>query len=108
MEVLEAIRTRRSIRQFQARPVAKNLVENLLRAGMSAPSARNSRPWHFVLITDRQLLAQAPAVNPNAEMATGAKYLLFTIGQNSGHYCTPNAAYDRIAGITPSKCSRRT
>lgn len=36
-----------------------------------------------------------------------AKYLLFTIGQNSGHYCSPNATYDKIVGIDPSKCSRR-
>jgi alpha-L-fucosidase len=48
-------------------------------------------------------------VNGFAEQlaSTGAKYLLFTIGQNSGHYCSPNATYDRIVGITPSKCSRR-
>ena len=39
--------------------------------------------------------------------STGAKYLLFTIGQNSGHYSAPNATYDKIVGITPSKCSRR-
>ena len=39
--------------------------------------------------------------------STGAGYLLFTIGQNSGHYCAPNATYDRIVGIQPSKCSRR-
>ena len=37
----------------------------------------------------------------------GAKYLLFTIGQNSGHYCAPNPTYDRFVGISPSKCSRR-
>lgn len=39
--------------------------------------------------------------------STGAKYLLFTIGQNSGHFCAPNATYDKIVGIRPSKCSRR-
>ena len=39
--------------------------------------------------------------------SVGAKYLLFTIGQNSGHYCSPNATYDKIVGIAPSKCSRR-
>jgi hypothetical protein len=39
--------------------------------------------------------------------STGAKYLLFTIGQNSGHFCSPNATYDKIVGIAPSKCSRR-
>lgn len=37
----------------------------------------------------------------------GAGYLLFTIGQGSGHYCAPNDTYDRIAGVKPSKCSRR-
>ena len=39
--------------------------------------------------------------------STGAKYLLFTIGQNSGHYLRPNATYDRFVGIKPGKCSRR-
>lgn len=39
--------------------------------------------------------------------STGAGYVLFTIGQNSGHFCAPNATYDRLVGIVPSKCSRR-
>jgi len=39
--------------------------------------------------------------------STGAKYFVITLGQNSGHYCSPNATYDRIVGIRPSKCSRR-
>jgi alpha-L-fucosidase len=39
--------------------------------------------------------------------ATGARYQIFTIGQNSGFYCSPNATYDRIVGISPSHCSRR-
>lgn len=38
---------------------------------------------------------------------SGAAYYVVTLGQNSGHYCSPNAAYDRISGIRPSKCSRR-
>ncbi len=37
----------------------------------------------------------------------GAGYLLFTLGQNSGHYCSPNAKYDEFTGIAPSKLSRR-
>jgi len=39
--------------------------------------------------------------------SAGIKYYFITIGQNSGHYCSPNATYDSIAGITPSRCSRR-
>jgi hypothetical protein len=36
-----------------------------------------------------------------------APYFFITIGQNSGHYLSPNATYDDIVGIEPSKCSRR-
>jgi hypothetical protein len=37
----------------------------------------------------------------------GAGYFVITIGQNSGYYCAPNATYDRLVGILPSKCSKR-
>jgi hypothetical protein len=37
----------------------------------------------------------------------GAGYYWLTIGQNSGHYCSPNATYDEFVGLSPSKCSRR-
>jgi len=39
--------------------------------------------------------------------SVAAPYFFLTIGQNSGHYCSPNAAYDRLVDIRPSKCSRR-
>ena len=39
--------------------------------------------------------------------SVGAKYFFITIGQNSGHYCAPNATYDKYVGIQPSKCSAR-
>src|SRR3954471_648012 len=39
--------------------------------------------------------------------STGAAYHIFTIGQNSGFYCAPNATYDKIVGISPSHCSKR-
>ncbi|MFH0795814.1 MAG: hypothetical protein V2A65_02005 [Candidatus Omnitrophota bacterium] len=37
----------------------------------------------------------------------GTRYFFLTIGQDSGHYCSPNATYDSFVGIKPSKCSRR-
>lgn len=37
----------------------------------------------------------------------GAGYFFITLGQNSGHYCAPNATYDSFVGIHPSKCSQR-
>lgn len=37
----------------------------------------------------------------------GAKWVFITMGQASGHFIAPNAAFDEIAGVQPSKCSRR-
>jgi hypothetical protein len=39
--------------------------------------------------------------------SVGARYYIISIGQNSGYYISPNAAYDRITGLTPSKLARR-
>ncbi len=39
--------------------------------------------------------------------AVKAPYFFLTLGQNSGFYLSPNATYDRLTGIKPSKCSRR-
>lgn len=39
--------------------------------------------------------------------SVGAGYLCLTVGQTSGYYCSPSAAYDRIVGHQPSRCSER-
>lgn len=42
----------------------------------------------------------------NSVASTGARYFFLTIGQVSGHWCSPNQTYDSIVG-QPSKCSKR-
>jgi nitroreductase len=56
MEILEAIHGRRSIRKYTHEPVEKAVVEEIIRAGMMAPSAGNAQCWHFVVLRDRQKL----------------------------------------------------
>jgi len=43
----------------------------------------------------------------NQLASAGAGYFVLTLGQNSGFYCSPNATYDRLTGISRGKCSRR-
>ncbi|MBI4284888.1 MAG: nitroreductase family protein [Chloroflexi bacterium] len=52
MDVLEAIRTRRSIRRYKKEPVPPELVAQILEAGRWAPSADNSQPWRFIVLED--------------------------------------------------------
>jgi nitroreductase len=80
MDALEAIRTRRSIRQFESRPVPGELVEELLRAASSAPSANNQQPWCFVVVDDRGLLDQVPPINPYAAMCRQAPLAILVCG----------------------------
>jgi nitroreductase len=72
METLVAIHSRRSVREYQNKPVPENLVKELLAAAMQAPSAGNARPWQFVVLTDRQLLERIPSLHPHAAMAARA------------------------------------
>ena len=49
---------RTSIRKYTAQPVEKEKIEQLLRAAMAAPSARNQQPWEFYVVTDREALGR--------------------------------------------------
>lgn len=57
-EVLRAIRTRRSIRKFQAKVPSRAEIEKIVEAGLWAPSARNKQPWHLTVITGLERIAR--------------------------------------------------
>ncbi len=52
MDVFEAIQKRKSVRNYEQKPVSKETLQKILDAGRSAPSAGNLQPWHFVVVTD--------------------------------------------------------
>lgn len=49
--MIQAITNRRSIRKYQDKPVPRGMVEEIITAGMLAPSAKNRQPWKFVVVT---------------------------------------------------------
>ena len=53
MELYEAIAARRTVRDFDARPVERDVLLRILDAGMRAPSHNHLRQWQFVLVDDR-------------------------------------------------------
>lgn len=73
MDALQAILTRRSIRQYQPdRPIAPETVEMLLRAAMAAPSARNLRPCDYLVVQDRTRLDRMAEAHPHGRMLAQA------------------------------------
>jgi len=64
MELLEAIRTRRSIRKYKPNPVPEELLKGILSAARMAPSGINSQPWKLIIVTDEDTkLRLVPACN---------------------------------------------
>jgi len=51
MNTMDAIQMRRSIRKFSADPVSRETIEQIIQAGIDAPSAKNRQPWRFVVVT---------------------------------------------------------
>ena len=67
MEVLDAIRRRRSIRNYKPDPIPKDVLDKLLEALRLAPSAGNRQPYKFIIVLDeetRKKLAAACRFNP--------------------------------------------
>jgi len=70
--VLDAIKKRRSVRKYLARPVPKEIIEEVLVAAGCAPSAHNAQPWRFIILADasvKQELAEAMAESWAADIA---------------------------------------
>ena len=70
MDVLEAIRVRRSVRDYAARAIPGEVMDRMRQALRSAPSACNIQPWHFILVSDHGIRHQiAKAANDQLWMA---------------------------------------
>ncbi len=81
MDTLTAIFTRRSVRRYILKPIPDADVQTILKAGMQAPSAHNERPWHFVVLTDRQILAEIPTFHDSALMLPDAAVAILICGE---------------------------
>jgi nitroreductase len=83
MEVLEAILSRRSIRKYKSTKVPEDIVNDVLRAATSAPSATNKQPWHFILISDRELLINITKFHPYSGMLNQAQLAIAVCGDTN-------------------------
>jgi nitroreductase len=64
MELVKALFERRSIRGYDDRAIDRNILEELLEAGIWAPTAGNIQPWIFVCVTGEELIHKMRTVSP--------------------------------------------
>jgi nitroreductase len=88
METWDAIRARRNVRSYTSESVPAEQLERIAEAGWRAPSASNRQHWDFILVTDREQLAE-----------------LATVWQGAGHIAGASAA---IVLVVPEPADDRT
>lgn len=81
--VIDNIFARKSVREYLDKGVEKEKIDLMLRAGMAAPSARDLRPWEFIVINDRATLDSMAAALPYAKMLTQARYAMVVCGDSA-------------------------
>jgi nitroreductase len=62
MSAWDAIRSRRNVREYADRPVTAGDLDQILEAARRSPSSKNTQPWDFVVVTDRDRLRQLAEV----------------------------------------------
>ena len=99
MDAIKAILTRRSIRTYQKTPLTEEILTTLLKAAMSAPSAGNEQPWHFIIITDTKTINKIPSFHTHAAMLKNTPTALLICGDTH---------LDKHAGMWIQDCAGST
>jgi len=99
MEVMDAILTRRSIRQYTGELATETEIRQILRAGSHAPSAHNRQPWHFVVLQEQEKLQQIAGMHPYAKMMPDAGTCIIVCGDKERQSETGFLAEDCSAAI---------
>lgn len=74
MDFYDVVNSRRSIRQFQDKPIPRDVLERILDAGLKAPSSNHQRQWELMVLTDKaRIEALADLISPYPYRAREAK-----------------------------------
>jgi len=88
MDVFEAIRKRRSIRNYQDREVEEDKLSKILEAARQAPSASNRQEWRFVVVRDKAAKAKLCQAAKNQAFVNEAPVVIVCCARTDNHIMT--------------------
>lgn len=81
--MLDVIKNRRSIRSYIDKSVEENKIIEILKSAMQAPSSKNSQPWEFVIVDDKEILSQLSKVQHRAKHIKEAPICIAVLGNKN-------------------------
>ena len=86
MNIVQIIKTRRSIREYKNTPIPKKILIRLVDAGL-APTARNIQPWEFIVITQKEALQKlAEIITENGRFIAQASCAIAVFSSETKYY----------------------
>lgn len=92
MDILEVMKMRRSIREYQNRPISKEALERLIDVARFAPTARNVQPWEFIVIANVETLKKIGDLAENARFVTQATACIAVFCNDTKYYLEDGCA----------------
>jgi nitroreductase len=86
MSILSVIKNRRSIRAYEPKPVEKEKIEAVLKSAMFAPSARHTRAWEFVVVSNPELIFQLGELKAGGEHVKQAPVVIAIVSDEHDHW----------------------
>ncbi|URZ08033.1 nitroreductase family protein [Clostridium felsineum] len=96
---MSIILKRRSIRKYKDIKVANEIVDELLKAGMAAPSAGNEQPWEFMVLRDKDTMKKITEVHAYSKMLLSADVAIIVCGDINK---------EKVKGFWVQDCSAAT
>lgn len=81
---MNSIFHRISVRKYEDKPVEKEKIMQILKAGMQAPSACNQQPWEFYVVTDKEKIQKLSESTPYSKCAAGAPVVIVPVYRTKG------------------------
>ena len=83
MELSDAIKKRTSIRKYSGEAIPKELLDQILEAGLMGPSAKNYQSWEFIVVRNKFLLEKLSGCRPiGPKMLAGADCAVVVVGDS--------------------------
>ncbi len=76
MDVLEIVKSRKSVRKFRKGEISKEKIKEILECAISAPSAGNLQPWVFIVVDDDKIKQELASAALNQEFIAEASIVI--------------------------------
>jgi nitroreductase len=92
MDAIEALRTRRSCRSYDNRPVDPKLIDDLVDVGRLAATARNVQPWEFIVVTDEKMRRKLADISDYGKFIAEAPVCIAVFCEEGKYYLEDGSA----------------